>query len=171
MRTLFLFATLLLAGCGPHFNWREFTSKDAAYQVLFPDKPATASREIDVGGSKTVMTMTAAEVDDIVFAVGHAELGETTAPSAALASMQTALVENIGGTVTHSAAAAASGQAGARITRDIDAVGTRKGQPMRLIAHFEARGRNVYQVVVAGPARAIKPEQSEQFISSFKALK
>ena len=171
MRILFVIATLLLAGCSPHFNWREFTSKDASYQVLFPDKPATATRAIDLDGIKTTMTMSAAEVDDILFAVGQAEVGDAAAASAGLAAMQTALVRNIGGTVTRSAAATASHPAGTRITRDIDAVGTRNGQPTRLVAHFEARGRNLYQVVVAGPTRAIKPEQTEQFIGSFKALK
>lgn len=171
MRTLLVLATLLLAGCSPHFNWREFTSKDASYQVLFPDKPATASREIDLDGTRTTMTMTAAKVDDILFAVGQADVGDAAAAGAGLAAMQTALVKNIGGTVTRSATAAASNNAGARITRDIDATGTRNGQPTRLVAHFEARGRTLYQVVVAGPATAIQPEQTEQFIGSFKALK
>lgn len=171
MRTLLILATFLLAGCSPHFNWREFTSKDASYQVLFPDKPATASREIDLNGVKTTMTMTAAEVGDILFAVGQADVGDAAAASAALAAMQAALVKNIAGTVTRSAATTASNHTGTRITRGIDAVGTRNGQPMRLVAHFEARGRSLYQVVVAGPVKAIKPEQTEQFISSFKALK
>jgi hypothetical protein len=171
MRTLLIVATLLLAGCSPHFNWREFTSKDASYQVLFPDKPATASRAIDLDGLKTTMTMTAAEVDNILFAVGQADAGDAAAAGAGLAAMQTALVKNIGGTVTKSSAATSSNNAGTRITRDIDATGTRNGQPMRLVAHFETRGRTLYQVVVAGPATAIQPEQTEQFIGSFKALK
>jgi hypothetical protein len=29
----------------------------------------------------------------------------------------------------------------------------------------------LYQVVVVGPVKALKPEQTEQFIGSFKALK
>jgi len=171
MRTLLFTATFLLAACSPHFNWREFTSKDASYQVLFPDKPATASRDIDLDGVKTTMTMTAAEVDNILFAVGQADVGDAAAASAALAAMQAAMVKNIGGAVTSSATAAASNNVGTRMTRDIDALGSRNGQPMRLVAHFEARGSRVYQVVVAGPAKTIKPEQTEQFIGSFKALK
>lgn len=164
-----LLATLLL-GCSPHFNWREFTSKDASYQVTFPAKPATASRAIDLDGANTTMTMTAAEVDDILFAVGQAEVGDAAAASAGLAAMQTALVRNIGGTVVRSATAAAANPT-TRITRDIDVLGTRKGQPTRLVAHFEARGRSLYQVVVAGPPAMLKPELTEQFIGSFKVLK
>jgi len=175
MRTLPILATPLLAvlllGCSPAFNWREFTAKDASWQATFPAKPATVSREIDLDGMKTTMTMTAAEVDEILFAVGQAEASDPAAANAALAAMQTALVRNIGGTVTHSANASASNNAGTRITRDVDATGSRNGQPIRMQAHFEARGRTLYQVVVAGPAKALKPEQTDQFIGSFKALK
>lgn len=157
----------LLAGCSPHFNWREFTSKDASWQALFPDKPATVSRDIDLDGMKTTMTMTAAEVDDILFAVGQAQAGDAATAGAALSAMQTALVRNIEGTVTSSKSSATP----ERITRDIDATGSRNGKPTRIVAHFEAHGRSLYQVVVAGPAAAIKPEHTEQFLTSFKALK
>jgi hypothetical protein len=175
MRTLPILATSLLAallvGCSPHFNWREFTSKDASWQATFPDKPATVSRDIDLDGTKTTMTMTAAEVGDILFAVGQANVGDAAAANAGLAAMQTALVRNIGGSVTHSANASASNNTGTRITRDVDATGSRNGQPIRMQAHFEARGRTLYQVVVVGPVKALKPELTEQFIGSFKALK
>jgi hypothetical protein len=162
----------LLPGCSPHFNWREVTSKDASWQALFPDKPSTASRGIDLDGTRTTMTMTAAEVDDILFAVGQAEVADAAAAGAALTAMQTALVRNINGTVTsNQSSAAAATDTVARITRDIDATGTRNGQPTRMVAHFEARGRTLYQVVVAGPATALKAEHTEQFMASFKALK
>ena len=84
MRKLFLFAipviALLLSGCSPQFNWREFTSKDASWQALFPDKPATASRAIDLDAMHTTMTMTAAEVDGILFAVGQAQASDERLP-------------------------------------------------------------------------------------------
>jgi hypothetical protein len=175
MRTLPLLASPLLAamliGCSPHFNWREFTNKDASWQVTFPDKPATASRTIDLDGMQTAMTMTAAEVDDILFAVGQAEAGDAAAARNGLAAMQTALVRNIGGTVTKNASASSSTETTTRISHDVDVLGSRNGKPVRMVAHFEARGRSLYQVVVVGPAAALKPEHTEQFIGSFKVLK
>jgi hypothetical protein len=175
MRKLLILATPVLAGlllaCNPAFNWREFTSKDASWQATFPDKPATASRDINLGGSKTTMTMTGAEVGDILFAVGQADAADPALVGAGLDAMQTALVSNISGTVTRSASASASNNGAARLSRDIDATGSRNGKPLRLVAHFEARGRTLYQVIVVGPPGAIKPEQTEQFIGSFKVLK
>jgi hypothetical protein len=165
-----LLVTLLLA-CSPHFNWREFTSKDASWQATFPDKPATVSRAIDLDGLKTSMTMTAAEVDDILFAVGEAQAGDAQAASAGLAAMQTALVRNIDGTVTRRTDASSSANGATRISREVDVTGKRNGKPVRMVARFEARGSSLYQVVVVGPAASLKPEQTEQFIGSFKVLK
>jgi len=175
MRTLPILATPLLAAlllaCSPPFNWREFTSKDASWQVTFPDKPATATREIDLGGTRTTMTMTAAEAGDTTFAVGQADVTDAASAGAALTAMQTSLVRNISGTVTRSASASASSNGGARVSRDVDATGSRNGKPVRLVGHFEARGARLYQVIVVGPAGALTPEQTEQFIGSFKVLK
>jgi hypothetical protein len=165
-----LLATLLL-GCSPHFNWREFTSKDASWQATFPDKPATVSRAIDLDGLKTSMTMTAAEVGDILFAVGEAQVGDAAAATTSLAAMQTALVRNIDGTVTQRAEASSSANGATRISRDVDVMGKRNGKPVRMVAHFEARGSSLYQVVVVGPASSLQPEQTTQFIGSFKVLK
>ncbi len=73
-------SVVLLAGCSPTYNWRDYTSAEGAFKVLFPAKPATHTRGIDLGGIKVDMTMTAAEVEGTTFAVGTA-----VAPDAALA--------------------------------------------------------------------------------------
>ena len=41
---------------------------------------------------------------------------------------------------------------------------------MRLVGHFEARGKRFFQVIVVGPAPALPPEQVEQFLTSFSVL-
>jgi hypothetical protein len=46
------------------------------------------------------MTMTAAEIDGVVFAVGSAQLADAAQAPAAIEAMQTAMVNNIGATVT-----------------------------------------------------------------------
>lgn len=170
MRKNSLLAICLVAvftgGCGPTFNWREFTSKDATYQVLFPAKPVSHTRDVHLDGVSVSMTMAAAEVDDILFAVGTAEAPDAATAAKSLTAMQSALVRNIGATVTRSKAAATPSSS----KLDIEASGSRNGRPMRLIGHFESRGRRIYQVVMAGPAASVKPEQAEQFMSSFKPL-
>ncbi|AMO98462.1 putative transmembrane protein [Collimonas arenae] len=93
VRSLLLCAVLLLGACSPKFNWREVRGKDASYSVLLPAKPATFARQIDLDGTQVTMTMTAAKVDDMVFAVGSATLPDAAKAQAALGAMKTALVK------------------------------------------------------------------------------
>jgi len=139
---------------------------------MFPDKPATHTRMIDVGGMKVDMTMTAAQVDGITFAVGSAQAPDAAQAQAALGAMQTALIRNIGATVksqkTSASAKAGAGASTASATIDVDALGTQKGIPMRLIAHFESRNKHFYQVIIMGPEKSISKENVEMFMSTFK---
>jgi hypothetical protein len=155
---------LLLVACSPKYNWRDYASPDAPYRVMFPAKPSTFTRNIDLDGMPVKMTMTAAEVEGATFAVGAAEAPDAARAQAALEAMQVALVRNIGATVTSQKTAADADRA----TRDVDASGTVHGVPMRLVGHFEARGKRFYQVIVLGKAQDLPPEQVEQFLTSFK---
>jgi hypothetical protein len=158
-----LLAAVLLGACNPTYNWRDYASPDAPYRVMFPAKPASYTRTITLDGMQVSMTMTAAEVDGATFAVGAAEAPDEARAQAALPAMQEALLRNIGATAASQKAAAAPG----KTSRDVDVTGTSHGTPVRLVGHFEARGKRFYQVIVLGKANAVPPEQVEQFLTSF----
>lgn len=174
MRSLLVITTAAaaLAACSPKYNWRDYASPDAPYRVMFPGKPASYTRSVDLDGVQVDMTMTATEVDGAMFAVGTAQAPDAAHAQAALAAIETALLRNIGATSTReksSASASVSGGASsASSSSDVHADGKLNGVPMRLLGHFESHGQRIYQVVVMGPAKSIEPEQADQFISSFK---
>lgn len=159
-----LLLAVALCACDPHYNWRDYQSKDASYAVLMPGKPATHTRNVQLGDITVAMTMTAAEVDDVVFAVGSAPLADAAQAPAALQAMQTALVRNIGAAVTSQATAAD----GAGSIVNVEAKGLRNGQPTLLIGRFIARDRRIYQVVVIGPERHIDRGQVAMFFDAFQ---
>lgn len=165
-------AASVLGACSPKYNWRDYSSPDAAFRVTFPDKPATHTRTIDLSGMKVEMTMTAAQVDGATFAVGTAEAPDADRAEAALALMKRALVSNIKATVKSEKsgkASSATGTASARsATIDIEAVGVQNGATMRLVGHFESRNKRFYQVIVMGRQNELSKENVEQFMSSFK---
>jgi len=155
-----LLAATLLAACNPTYNWREHANGDGAYKVLFPAKPATFTRPVDLDGLRVQMTMTAAEVKGVTFAVGSAVAPDAARAQAALPAMRLALVRNIGAdeNAVHDEAR-------------VDALGVGANrQPVRLQGRFEARGARLYQVIVLGPPDAAPPEQVDQFLSSFTPL-
>lgn len=161
-------AAFALTACSPKYNWRDYSSADAPYSAMFPDKPATHTRSVDLDGMKVDMTMTAADIDGTIFAIGSAQAPDAAKADAAVAAMKTALVRNIGATVTSEkvAKAPAGGTGGAAI--DIDAKGMQNGVPMRLVGHFEARGTRFYQVIVMGRDKDMPQDEVDMFMSSFK---
>ena len=162
MKKLIPLLALLLAACDPTYNWRDYQSKDAPFSAQFPEKPSTHTRNVDLNGVKVDMTMTAAEVEGVMFAVGSATLPDASLAPAAVDAMKTAMVKNIGGTVK----AEASSSAGDKYVVRIDVMGEKS---MRLSGRFEAHGPRIYQVVVLGPAKEITTENVDQFMTSFKA--
>ncbi|WP_312518998.1 hypothetical protein [Massilia sp.] len=154
-----LLAATLLAACNPTYNWRDHASPDGAYKVLFPAKPATFTRPVDLDGLKVEMTMTAAEVDGVTFAVGSATAPDAARAQAALPAMRRALLRNIG--------AADSSDAPAKDGLQVDAGGSSNGRPVQLNGRFVARGARMFQVIVLGKPGAAPPEQVEQFLTSF----
>lgn len=172
---LTIVAACLLAACNPTYNWRDYSSPIAPYRVMFPGKPDSHTRSVDLDGLKVEMTMTATEIDGVMFAVGSAEVPEGANTSAALAAMKTAMVRNIGASTTRERSASATATSGATTPAqsgkiDIEATGSRNGIPVRLVGHFEARGPRIYQVIVLGKASSMPAEQVEQFMSSFKLI-
>jgi hypothetical protein len=155
-----LLAALLLSACSPKFDWRDFRSNDAPYAVLFPGKPASHTREVNLDGLSVKMTMTASDIEGTMFAVGSAELADADKAPAAVQAMKTAMLRNIGAAQP------------VQTTRDgafeVEAHGVNRGVPMLMHGRFLARGKRVYQVIVIGPAKDFRKENVETFMSSFK---
>ena len=158
-----LLILVALAACSPDFNWRQVHDSDAAFSALFPAKPSSHAREIDLDGIRTNMSMTAAEVNGVLFAVGSTALSGPALVPSALGAMKTAMVRNIGGTI-----ASAKTVPGPAPYDELVANGSRNGRPVQLTARFAARGQRVYQAVVIGAPQDTPAEAIETFLSSFK---
>lgn len=151
---------LLLAGCSPTYNWRDYSSQEGGYKVLFPAKPSSFTRPIDLNGMRVEMTMTAAEVKGTTFAVGSGTAPDAASAQAALPAMRQALLRNIG-------AEDSPAEPDAKGALTVSATGTGNGKPVQLVGRFEARGARFYQVIVVGRSGSMPAEQAEQFTSSF----
>ncbi|HTH43858.1 MAG TPA: hypothetical protein VL528_02140 [Oxalicibacterium sp.] len=167
---------LALTACSPRYDWRELHAADAPYAVAMPARPASFSRQIDLNGVPVSMTMTAAEVGKVTFAVGSAELPTAQQAQASLDAMKTALVRNIRGTIrqqrTLTIPQSSHADGGRVAVIEIAAIGpadqASDGQARALFARFVAKDKRVFQLVATGPEAALQRELVDTFFSSFK---
>lgn len=156
----------LLLACSPRFDWREVRGTSAPYLALFPAKPDTHAREINLAGTPVTMTMTGAEVDGTTFAIGSIALPDPTRAQQALADMKTALVRNIRGKVV---AEKVSAPAPGTTMLELEARGPLPdGGERVMLARFIARSRHAYQLLVVGEAGTLSREAAETFLESIE---
>ncbi len=163
-------ALLLLAtlpACNPTLNWREVRGGDAPYSVLLPAKPSSHTRTVDLGGLKVELSMTAAEADDVSYAVASARVPDASQRKAALAAMQAAMLRNIGSEQHQQRAVVLEGGVPAVEVVAAGRVG-REQRPVAMHARFAEHGERVYQAVALGPKERLSAEAAETFLSSFK---
>lgn len=156
-----LAAVCIFSACSPQFNWRDYQSPEANYVVLFPGKPASFTRTIDLDSAMVSMTMTAVEIDGVTFAVGSAEMADAAKAKKALLAIQTALLNNIGAPANTEKVedAAAIG---------IRATGTQQGMPVQLVGRLLAQDKRIYQILVLSKGKPTTPDNIDMFMSSFK---
>ena len=162
--SLAMVCALTLLACSPSLNWRELRDAEARYTVLLPAKPASHSRMVSLGEIKVDMHMTAAEADDMNFAVASALIEDATQRSQALELMQQAMVKNIGGSITHQKTLKLKD--GTEAT-EIEASGIVNGRNMTLFARFAMKDPRVYQAVAIGPSHKLSAEIADTFLASF----
>lgn len=167
IRTIFLGALVaFLAACYPELDWREFSWPQGRFTVLFPSRPAEATRDITLAGASTRMQMLSARIEGMAFGVGYADLPAGVTPAAALTDGRDALVRNIGGTITTERDVAIEGAAG----RELFAEGRSGEQPMVLAARLFIAGNRYYQVVFIGRKDRAQEVDTSLYLGSFKLL-
>ncbi len=156
---------LMSAACNPTWNWREVQGKDAPYSVLFPGKPSTMARPVNLNGLAVNMSMTASETNDVTFAVGSAVVPDPAQQQAALLAMQVAMVRNISGEIRRQQTVKLAGDI---VATEIEAIGHGRNtnETVLMVARFAISGERVYQAVAVGPQKNLPQEAIDTFFSS-----
>lgn len=163
--SLAMISVLALLACSPSLNWRECRNAEAHYTVLLPAKPSSHSRTVTLADMKIDMHMTAAEADEMNFAVASALINDAAQRSQALALMQQAMVKNIAGSVTHQKTLTLKDGTEAI---EIEASGAlANGSTMRLFARFAMKDQRVYQAVAIGSSHKLSADIADTFLASF----
>lgn len=155
----------LLAGCSPDYNWRTVAVADGMVKALFPDKPQTQERTLDFSGHKVQFILTAATVNDAVFAVGYASLSDSLRnDEAARNEMGKAVIRSFYQNL------------GIAVPEVLPAFGTRfdlQGQspkgPVKLQVITWMLPHALVEGIVTAPAASFPEEQANEFFGGLRA--
>jgi hypothetical protein len=170
-RLSFTFSLLLcllafLSACSPQYNWREVHGNSVPFTVLLPGKSDAFTQTVDLNGTQVAMTMTAAEVGGVTFAVGTASFADAAAAQNALLQMKAALIANIGGNPLE---ITLPGKDFANVhSITLAATGADRGKPLKMLGRLYNRENRAYQVIMVGDPKKMNDEIIETFFTSFQ---
>lgn len=165
---------LALTACSPRFDWREISNPGAGYVALFPARPVEATRPVQYDTHTLQLTLQTAEVDEMRFAVGYAQLpaiADKQPPDGAtwVSLFETALLQNLNAQITQ------ANPPPAPAVRDINANGTLRvhrkdmhGVPAKMRARFYVQQGQLYEVLVIAATADWNEEAAETFMAGFQ---
>jgi hypothetical protein len=155
-----------VSACSPQYNWREAHGNNIPFTVLLPGKSDAFTQTVDLNGTQVAMTMTAAEVGDVTFAVGTAAFANAAAAQNALLQMKAALIGNINGSPLD---VTLPGKDFANVhSITLAATGVDRGKPLKMLGRLYNSENRVYQVIMVGDPKKMNDEIIETFFTSFQ---
>ncbi len=156
---------MALTGCSPEYNWRVLPVADGSVTAIFPDKPETGQRKLDFAGRTILFSLTAAQVNEGVFAVGYAPwpdewVTDVRAKSELTQAVVRSLYQNLGVTVPQ-----VLPKPGSHFTIDGK---SRKGAA-RLEARVWVLPSGLIEGLVTAPAQAYPQREADEFFRSLGA--
>jgi hypothetical protein len=169
MRLALLLLPVAVAACTPTLDWRELRPEGSGAQLLFPCKPSSHARTLELAGARASLTLHACKAGGATYALAVADVGDLARVAPALMQLREAAQRNLGGAAQTLAPPRVPGM-------------TPQAQAQRLLVQGRlpdgsaaqeqlavfARGTRVYQASVLGAA--LDPEGVETFLESIRLL-
>lgn len=155
---------LALVGCSPDFDWRVASAGDGMVTGVLPARPHTETRAIEFDGQSLDLSLTMAEANDVLFALGHAVLpdalqGDRPAARVLATEVMVSFYRNLG----------------APLPDPLPALGTRfvvNGQgangPVRIEALVGLSGASLVEAVVMATQQAFDRAPVQDFWDALK---
>ncbi|SAI70421.1 Uncharacterised protein [Bordetella ansorpii] len=161
-----LAAASLLAACSPEHNWRELDVADGRVRAAFPARVQTETRELALGGKTLRFSLTAAEVNQAVYAVGYAPLpasvaGDAAASQALAGALVQSLYANLGADAPDTLPA---------MGQDIEVHGQAANAGARswMLARVWVANGMLIEAVAAGAENKLAPERAREFMNGVR---
>jgi hypothetical protein len=154
---------VLLAGCSPNLDWREFSWPEGGFSLLMPGRPAEESRTVTIGQWPLELHLFSSAASGDSYAIGYAPLPGEMSPEARialLAEAEAAFARNLQGS--------ASAQ-GSRHTDQSDCRQFRvEGKAGFLAGRLCATKSRYYQLLFISRKTPAAPQDVALFVDSLK---
>jgi hypothetical protein len=144
---------VLLVGCAPALNWREWRAPGSTLVALWPCKPQQAERNVALAGRPVRLALVQCDADGATWALARADVGDPAQVGPALVALREAALANIGaGRAGDDVAVQVPGATPNREARAFNATGRRPGgASVQLQVALFAHGTTVWQATVLAP--------------------
>ena len=160
---------MAVVACTPALNWREVHPESSAAQLLFPCKPSSHAREMDLAGARAKVSLYACEASGMTFALAFADMQDPARVTEALQAWRRAAQENIGATQSQSALSQVPGQTPHSQSGVFQMQGRRAdGSPLTSHVLLAVKGTQVIQVTVLGST--LEDTAVDTFLQSVRLL-
>ena len=152
-RALVVLAVFGSVACAPALNWREVRPEGSGALALFPCKPAHHTRTVRLAGAEVALTLSACTAGGVTYALGHADVGDPTRVTAALAELGDAAARNLGAAAAPGTAADVKGMTPNLRAQRLSVRGSLPdGTAVQEQLILFAKGTRVFQATVLGAA-------------------
>jgi hypothetical protein len=156
-----------LAACSPTLDWRELRPAGSGAQLMFPCKPSSQTRPLELAGVRVPLTLHVCTAGGATYALAVADVGEAGRIAAALTQLGDAAARNLSGEaqelpMPRVAGATPQPQARRLLVRGHLPDGSAAQQQLAVFSH----GTRIYQASVLGAS--LDGEGVETFLGSIR---
>ena len=167
VHVVLVLAGLACAACSPTLDWRESRPEQSGAQLLFPCRPSSHTRPVELAGVRVPLTMHACKAGDAVYALTVADVGVAARVAPALAQLADAAPRNLEGSARALPLPTIAGATPQSQARRLLVSGHRPdGSAAQEQAMVFSRGTRVYQASVLGAS--LDAEGVETFLGSIR---
>ncbi len=153
-------------GCSPELNWRVVNNHELQFKATFPDRPVQMAREVRLNNASHVLTLQAAKVDDLMFAVGAISVNNESVTEQH--QLKQALYSSMSSNLTNHRVQVQDTVYVGNQAMYVDVQGGLPNQVAgRLMGYFFIKNDTVYEVFVLGPASLFNEQVTQQWFKGF----
>lgn len=166
---LSLALALVGGGCAPALDWREVHPADSGVAAMFPCKPASQARKVQLGEHALRLELHVCAAGGATWALAFADVGEPAQVTPVLDALRQAAVANLDAAASSSGAFAVAGATPNRSSLQVSLSGRAPdGRERQERLGLFTKGLRVYQATVLG--ERIDTEAAATFFGGLRVL-